>query len=58
MKKIRSPYRQGAVNTTEHPKLTKGQIIEIMEENETSYRVRTFLTGKPESIKKEHVSLI
>jgi hypothetical protein len=57
MRKIRSSYRQGVVNTEEHPVLKKGQIIEILDENEEFFRVRVFLTGKIESIKKIHISL-
>jgi hypothetical protein len=57
MRKKISPYRQGAINTEEHPILKKGQIVEIVDENEEFFRVRVFLTGKIESIKKIHISL-
>lgn len=57
MRKIRGPYRQGVINTDNHPIYKKGQIVEIVGEFQENYKVRTFLTGKVEEIKKEYISL-
>ena len=51
------PYKQGIVNTDNHPPLIKGQIIEILEEHDDYYKVRLYLTGGIEKIKKEEISI-
>ena len=57
IKKRNHPYRQGVVNTIEHPRLLKGQIVELLDENEEFFKVRVYITGKIESIKKTHINL-
>jgi hypothetical protein len=53
--KRRCPYRNGIVKTDSHPTLLKGQVIEILEDCGDIYKVRIFLNGKKEEIKKEDV---
>jgi len=51
------PYKQGIVNTENHPPLLKGQIVEILEEHDEYYKVRLYLTGGIETVKKEEISI-
>lgn len=53
--KIKRAYRQGQVLTENHPTLNKGQIVEIIKEDEEYYDVRVFITGKSERIEKKFV---
>jgi hypothetical protein len=53
--KRRHPYKNGIVKTDNHPSLLKGQVIEILEDCGEFYRVRVFINGKNEEIKKEDV---
>jgi hypothetical protein len=48
-------YKQGLVNTSTHPVIKKGQVVEIMEEDGEFYKVRVFITGKAEKIEKKFV---
>ena len=57
MKKNKHPYKQGVVNTDAHPKIKKGQIVEIMEEVGEFYKIRVYITGKPDQIEKKFVNL-
>jgi hypothetical protein len=51
----RFAYRNGIVASDEHPILLKGQVVEIMEEQEEDYIVRVFLTGQPLKVEKKHI---
>lgn len=53
--KKRYPYKNGIIKTDTHPTLLKGQVIEILEDCGDFYKVRIFLNGKHEEIKKEDV---
>jgi len=51
----RFPYKTGVVNTTTHPILMKGQVVEVLSESSDYYKVRVYLTAKVETLKKEDV---
>jgi hypothetical protein len=53
--KKRFAYRTGIVKVDNHPIFLKGQVIEIMEDCGDFYKVRVYMTGKQEEIKKEDV---
>lgn len=51
------PYKQGVIATETHEFLKKGQIVEIIEEHDDFYKIRVFITGFIETVKKEDVSI-
>lgn len=51
----RNAYRHGIINTESHPTLMRGQVVEIISEEEDLYKVRIFITGKLETIEKKFV---
>jgi hypothetical protein len=55
--KIKRAYRQGVINTDNHPILQKGQIVDIIFEGHDFYTVQSFITGTQEKIQKELVLL-
>jgi hypothetical protein len=55
--KKNKPFKQGVVITETHPILKKGQIIDILEELENKYKVRSFKTANVEIINKKDISI-
>jgi hypothetical protein len=51
------PFKQAVVIVETHPVLIKGQIVDIIEEEESRYKVRSFLTAKYEFIDKKDISI-
>lgn len=56
MQNKRYNYRQAVVITENHPSLEKGQIIEILREEEFYYFVQSSRTGSIEKIEKKDIS--
>jgi hypothetical protein len=56
MKNKRYNYRQGVVITENHPTLNRGQIVEILREEEFYYIVQSGRTGSLEKIEKKDIS--
>jgi len=52
----RHNYRQAVVITENHPSLERGQIIEILREEEFYYVVQSGRTGSIEKIEKKDLS--
>jgi hypothetical protein len=48
-------YRQGIINTKSHPTLLYGQVVYIIEENDSFYIVRVSSTSDIEKIEKNYV---
>ena len=55
--KFRTSYKQGVVITSSHPVLLEKQVVEIIEDNGDTYKVRVFITGKIENIEKKFVKI-
>lgn len=55
--KIKRSYRQGIVITENHPTLNKGQIVEIISEDDFYYTVQSFYTSGLEKIEKKDLQL-
>jgi len=51
------PFKQAVVTIETHPVLRKGQIVDIIEEEENRYKVRSFLTAKYEFVNKKDISI-
>jgi hypothetical protein len=49
-------YRQGVITTSNHPSLERGQIVEILSEDEFYYTVQSGRTGSMERVEKKDVS--
>ena len=49
-------YRQGVVTTSNHPSLERGQIVEILTEDEFYYTVQSGRTGSMEKVEKKDIS--
>ena len=56
MRNKRYNYRQAVVVTENHPSLEKGQIIEIIREEEFHYVVQSSRTSSIEKIEKKDLS--
>lgn len=56
MKRTRA-YKQGAVQSIDHPVLIKGQIVDIIFEGHDFYIVQSFTTATQEKIKKEELTI-
>jgi hypothetical protein len=56
MRNKRYNYRQAIVVTENHPSLERGQIIEILREEEFHYVVQSGRTGSIEKIEKKDLS--
>lgn len=53
----RRTYKQGVVNTDTHFTLKRGQIVDIISETGDAYLVQSFLTNRPEFIKKQDLKI-
>jgi hypothetical protein len=49
-------YRQGVITTSNHPSLERGQIVEILTEDEFYYTVQSGRTGSMEKVEKKDLS--
>jgi len=56
MSNKRYNYRQGIITTSNHPSLEKGQIVEILNEDEFYYTVQSGRTGSMEKVEKKDLS--
>lgn len=50
-------YKQGVVNTDEHPVLRKTQIVSIIGEDEDYFIVKPYIDSMEQKIKKEDVAV-
>ena len=55
--RIKRAYRQGMIITENHPSLNKGQIVEIISEDQFYYTVQSFNTGSLEKVEKKDLQL-
>jgi len=51
------PYKQGVVNTKDHPVLKEGQIVDIIFEGYDFYFVQSFTTSSQERIEKIYLTI-
>lgn len=47
------PYKQGVINTEDHPVLRKGQLVSIISEEEDFYIVKPFIASIEQKISKK-----
>lgn len=55
MKNKRFCYRQGVIMTDAHPVLLKGQVVEIIDESESQYKVRVNINSPVFILNKKDV---
>jgi hypothetical protein len=55
VKNRRFCYRQGVVLADAHPILLKGQVVEIIDESESFYRVRVNITSQVFNLLKKDI---
>ena len=55
MKNKRFCYRHGVILTKAHPILLEGQVVEIIDESESSYRVRINLNSPVYILNKKDI---
>jgi hypothetical protein len=56
MKNKRYNYRQGIITTINHPSLERGQIVQIIREEEFHYVVQSNVNSSMERVEKKDVS--
>lgn len=54
---VKRSYKQGSIQTDNHPSFRRGQIVDIISETKDAYLVQSFITGNPDFVKKEDVKI-
>jgi hypothetical protein len=51
--KVFQSWKQGIINTDQHSVLKKGQMVQIISEDENEFIVKPYIASIPQKIKKE-----